>query len=91
MVIVIFKVRTRARLKKPLEERRILSVKSACLLRLHFIHKRYTAYTIRSVFVSKIRDSDDTLSNKFLTFLQRDKLPSLLSFDLRQISMKILV
>lgn len=31
MVIVIFKVRTRARLKKPLEERRILSARE-CLL-----------------------------------------------------------
>jgi len=31
MVIVIFKVRTRARLKKPLEERRNLSGKSAHL------------------------------------------------------------
>lgn len=41
MVIVIFKVRTRARLRKPIDERRILSVRNAPLIYRPF-HPRFT-------------------------------------------------
>lgn len=49
IVIVIFNVRIRARLKKPLEERRILSAKNVCLIyrnRILFIAKQQTTHLL---------------------------------------------